>query len=76
MVLFGEIWSMDLVSWFPCVVAVGVSDPFDKVLEVLITSMISMIDDLFYFILFFSVDKVRWWSGEVRAVCSCFMVWG
>ena len=65
-----------MVCWFPCVVAIRVSNQFDQVLELLIMSVISVIDDTFYFIFFFPIDKVRWWSGEVRAVCSCFVIWG
>ena len=76
MVLFGELRGVDLISWLPCVVAIRVSNPFDQVLELLIMSVISVIDDTFYFIFFFPIDKVRWWSGEVRAVCSCFVIWG
>ena len=76
MVLFGELRGVDLISWLPCVVAIRVSNQFDQVLELLIMSVISVIDDTFYFIFFFPIDKVRWWSGEVRAVCSCFVIWG
>jgi hypothetical protein len=32
--------------------------------------------DGFYFILHFTVDKVRWGSREVGAVGICFDVWG
>ena len=74
--MFGEFQGMDLISWFPCVVAVRISDPFDKVLESLIMSVVSVVDGLFDLIFFFSIDKVRWWLGEVRAMCLCFMIQG
>ncbi len=67
---------MDLISWFPCVVAFGVSFPFDKVLESSGSSVLSVCDDSFDFVLFFSVDKVRGWSSKVWAVRSCFVVRG
>ena len=66
---------MDLVSWFPCVVAIRISNPFDKVLEVLVTSMVSVINDTLYLVFLFSINKVRWRLGEVGAMCSCFVVW-
>ena len=28
------------------------------------------------FILFFIVDKVRWWSGEAFSVFFCLDIWG
>ena len=28
------------------------------------------------FVLFFIVDKVRWWSGVVLTVLFCFDIWG
>jgi len=63
-----------LVSWFPGVVTFGVPFPFDEVLERSGSSMTSVVDDTFHFVFFFSVDKVRWWSGEVRAVHSRFLI--
>jgi hypothetical protein len=65
---------MYLVSWFPGVVAFGVPFPFDEVLECSGSSMTSVVNDTFHFVFFFSVDKIRWWSGEVRAVRSCFLI--
>ena len=65
---------MNLVSRFPCVVTFGVSFPFDEILESFRSSELLVCDDSFDFILFFSIDKVRRWSGEVWAMRSCFMI--
>ena len=65
MIDFEQIWRVDLVSGFPHIVTFGVSFPFDEILELLRPSVTSVIQDVFYFILFFSTDKVRWGSGEV-----------
>jgi hypothetical protein len=35
MILFDQIWSMDLMGWFSCVVTIRVSHPFDQVVELL-----------------------------------------
>ncbi len=65
---------MNLISWFPCVVAFGISFPFDEILELLCPPELSVCDDSFNFVLVFSVDEVRWWSGEVWAMFLHFMV--
>jgi hypothetical protein len=39
-------------------------------------SKMAVTSDGFYFILRFTVDKVRWGSREVGAVGICFDVWG
>ncbi len=67
---------MDLVSWFPCVVAFGVSLPFDEILKSFRPSKLSVCDDSFDFVFFFPIDEVRRRSGEVWAVRSCFMIRG
>ena len=65
---------MYLVSWFPGVVTFRVPFPFDEVLERSGSSVTLVVDDTFHFILFFSIDKVRWWLGEVGAVRSCLVI--
>jgi hypothetical protein len=35
-----------------------------------------MVSDGLHFVFRFSVDKVRWGSGEVGTVSICFDVWG
>ncbi len=67
---------MDLISWFSCVVALGISLPFDEILESLGSSVLSVCDNSFDFVFLFPVDEVRGWSGEVWAMRSCFMIGG
>ena len=74
MIGFNNLGCMYGVSWFPCVVAFGVAEPFDKVLESSRASVTSVASYLLHFVFFLSVDKVRWWSGEVRSVSGCFVI--
>jgi hypothetical protein len=71
---FKDIRGMDVPGRFPCVVAFWVAFPFYEILQGLVTSEVSVITNLFHFIFRFSVDKVRWWSGEVGAVCGGFAI--
>jgi len=74
LIMLDKFRGMDLVSWLPCVVAFGVSFPFDEILESFHSSELSVCDDPFDFVFFFSIDKVRGWSGKVWAVRSCFVI--
>ncbi len=74
LIMLDKFRGMNLISWFPCVVAFRVSLPFNEILKFLRSSKLSVCDDLFDFIFIFSIDKVRWWSGEVWAMCLCFMI--
>ena len=65
---------MDVPSGFPSVVTFGVPFPFHEVLQGPIAPEGPVIANLLHFVFFFSVDKVRWWSGEVRAVCGSFAI--
>jgi len=69
-----EFGSVNLVSWLPGVVTFRVPFPFDEVLECSGSSMTLVVDNMFHLIFLFSIDKVRWWLGEVWAVCSCFLI--
>ena len=62
---FDQVRGMYLISWFPCVIAFRVSFSFDEVLEPSRLSVMMVIDNALHFVFFFSVDKVRWWSGKV-----------
>ncbi len=72
--MFDQFRGMNLISWLPCVVAVGVSLPFDEILQSFRSSELPVCDDPFNFVFFFSVNEVRRWSGEVWAVRSCLMI--
>ena len=74
MIMLDKFRGMDLVSWFPSVVTLGIPLPFNEILQLFQPSELSVCDDPFYFVFLFSVDEVRRWSGEVWAVRSCFVV--
>jgi hypothetical protein len=75
-VLLQKARCVQLVFWFPCVVGFRVSFPFEEILKSFFPSKMAVTSDGFYFILRFTVDKVRWGSREVGAVGICFDVWG
>ena len=56
MIKFDEFRSMHLISWFPCVVAFGISFPFDEILESSSPTMTSVVNDALHFILLFTID--------------------
>jgi len=74
MISFDKVWGVDLVRGFPRVVAIGISFPFDQVLESPGSSMTSVADDTLHHVFGFSFDKVRWWPGEVRTVRHSFVI--
>jgi hypothetical protein len=55
MIALYQVGGMDLLHWFPCVVAIGVSDPFDQILELFPLSRLPMSHDTFHLIFFFSI---------------------
>jgi hypothetical protein len=71
-----DIWGMNLRRWFPGVVALWISLPFDKVLEGSGSSMTSVVDDAFNFELLFSINQIRRWTREVWSVGGCFLIGG
>ncbi len=74
LIMLDKFRGMDLISRFPCIVTFGVSLPFDEILKPFQSSELSVCDDSFDFVFFFSINKVRGWSGEVWTVRSCFMI--
>ena len=69
---FKDIRGMDVPGRFPGIVAFWVAFPFYEILQGLVTPKIPVITDLLHLVFRFAVDKVRWRSGEVRAVCGSF----
>ena len=57
---------------FPCIVANGVSFPFDEVSVSLTPFLVAC--DCFYLIFFFAFDKVRGWFHEVGAIGLSFAI--
>ena len=74
MIEFDFFQGMHLVSWFPCIVTFRVSFPFDEILELSSPSMTSVVNDALHLIFLFSVNQVRWWSGEIGSVCCGFSI--
>ena len=74
MIGVNELWSMDLVSWFPGVIRFGVALPFDQVLEGSRLPRMSVINDLLDLIFFFSFDEVWGWSRIVRSMYRHFAI--
>ena len=65
---------MDLISWFPGIVALGVSLPFDEILELSRLAMTLVAKYSLHFIFFFSFNKVRWGMREVQSEGWHFMI--
>ncbi len=76
LIMLDEIRGMDLVSWFPSIITLGVSLPFDQILKSFRTSELSVCDNSFDFVFLLSVNEIRRWSGEVWTVRSRFIVRG
>jgi hypothetical protein len=58
----------------PGVVAMGVTFPFDEILELPASTFEPVIDDGLHFIFFFVPDQVGWWSAEVGSVSGSFTI--
>jgi len=56
---------MQLFHWFPCVIAFWVALPFEEIFQLFVFPKSLMSPDVFDFVLCFSFDEIRWWSGEV-----------
>ena len=67
-IVLDRLRGMDIPDRLPRVVAFRVSLPFDQILQGLVAPKEPVITDQLHFVFFFSIDKVRWWPGEVRAV--------
>jgi hypothetical protein len=65
-----------MISCFPRVVCIGVSFPFDKVLELSFTSEVTVINDGLDLIFFGVFDKVRRWPRVVGPVFCSFAIRG
>ena len=65
-----------MVSCFPCVVCIGVSLPFDEILELSFPSEVTVINDGLDFIFFGVFDKVRRWPRVVGPVFCSFTIRG
>ncbi len=76
LIMLDNFRGVDLISWFPYIVAFGVSLPFNEILELSGSSVLSVCNDSLDFVFLFSVNEVRGWSGKVWAMHSCFVIRG
>ena len=67
---------MDLVSWFPCVVAIGIPFPLDEVLEASFTAVKAVINYGLDFVFFGVFDQFRGWPRVVDPVLRCLAIRG
>ena len=58
MIPFEVFRGVNILDWFPGIVTFGVPFPFHKILECSGLSMTSVVDQMFYFILFYSLVAV------------------
>ena len=65
-----------MISCFPHVVCIGVAFPLDKILKLLFTSKVTVINDGFDFVFFGVFDKIRWWPRVVGPVFCGLTVGG
>jgi hypothetical protein len=70
-----QIGCMNVIGWFPCVIAFGVSLPFDKILQGATAPEVVVIPNGLHLVLHFSFYKVQWWLGEVWAMLCHFVIW-
>ena len=76
MIGVNKLWSVDLISWFPGVIRFWIPYPLDKILEGSSPPGVSMIDNSFNLIFFFSFDQVRRWPRVVGSMCVRFTIGG
>src|SRR5713226_6082155 len=74
-ILLEKLWSVNILEGFPGVVAFGVSLPFHKVLERSRPPMTSVVDQVFYLVLFCPLNEVGGRFREIRAVDGVFSIW-
>jgi hypothetical protein len=75
-VLFDQLRSMHLCCGFPGVVTLGVSLPFEEVLQLLLSPKVAVVSYRLHFVFIFSYCNVGRWSGEVRTMVICLDIWG
>ena len=74
MVPFEKVWSVNVLGWFPGIVAFGVPFPLHEVLERSRFPMTSVVDQVFDFVFFGALDQVRRRFRKIGAVSSVFLV--
>ena len=67
-VFFYQVFGVHVLLWLPCVIRRWIPLPFDQVLELTSASVMSVVNDVFYLVLFLASDQIRRWSFEVWAM--------
>ncbi len=62
MILLYQQWGLDVFDWFLSVIALQVSHPLYKILQLFSPFLMLVATDGLDFILFYIIDKIRWWS--------------
>jgi hypothetical protein len=75
-VSFDQVLCVNIGCGFPGVVALGVINPFNKVLQRFCTAMVPVSEDSFHLIFLLAINQFRRRSGEVGSVGCGFMVGG
>jgi len=75
MIPFEKVWSVNVLDWFPGVIAFGVPFPLHIVLERSRFPMTSVVDQVFDFVFFSTLDQIRWRFRKIGAVNGVFLVW-
>jgi hypothetical protein len=75
MILVYQRWCVYLVSWLPSIVSVWISLPLKEVLQGLLTSVITVLDNGFHFILRFPLFYVRRRPRVVYAFLFRLLIW-
>ena len=65
---------VDLVSWFPCVVTVGISLPLDEVLKASFVAIKAVINDGLDLVFLSIFDQLRGWPHVVDPMLRCFTI--
>ena len=71
-----HLFCMQVVPVDPLIVQVWVSLPFDQILDLVPSAMLSCIQDLFNFVLLFSIDQIRRGLHKVRSMEVHFLIGG
>jgi hypothetical protein len=67
---------VDLVSWLPCVVAIGVPLPLDEVLKASFAAVKAVINDGLDLVFFGVFDQLRGWPRVIDPVLHRFAIRG
>jgi hypothetical protein len=63
-ILIDQRWRMYLISWFPSVIGIQVAFPFQEVLQILFTTLMTVIDNGLHLVLRFALYDI-WWRPHV-----------